>query len=193
MKIQSSLTGFQPWFLRRLTVWCCKQLEMPARGVRAVFRNSRSCWGGCARGWRRQITVCVGDAKWFPKQAKELHVADRLECLVWVTAHELAHVMQYAQRTRTRLQGGYGGSEKSTDWHAVPIVEAFRAQRESLLAQWSAEPVMAIRPVVSVTDRRARKARSDLERWQRKLRLATTKVRKLKLRVKYYAKNSPSP
>jgi hypothetical protein len=62
-----------------------------------------------------------------------------------------------------------------------------------LLAAWAADPVarcakVAERP--SVVEQRAAKAAAALKRWQAKLKLATTKVRKYKRQVAYYAKKA---
>lgn len=198
MKIQNS-TDWPVWFLRRMTAWCCKQLEMPVRDIRqVVFRNSRAAWGGCARYWRGAITVCVGHSGHFPTRGykhangHQNEINDRVECLVWVTAHEAAHVAQ--KRTRTRQSGSGGGSEIATEWCAAPVLTKFRELRESLLAEWSTPPTVALRaPPQTLPERRAAKAQSDLAKWQRRLKLAQTKVKKLKVRVRYYENRTPTP
>lgn len=189
-------TDWPLWFLRRMTSWCCKQLDMPGRDIKtAVFRNSRAAWGGCARYWRGAITVCVGHAGHFPTEGyrhangHQNKIGDRVECLVWVTAHEAAHVAQ--KHTRTRQQGGGGGSEMATEWFAAPVLAKFRESKESLLAEWSAPPVAALRaPCKSLPERRAAKAQSDLARWTRRLKIAQTKVKKLRARVHYYERQA---
>lgn len=176
--------------------WCCAQLgEIKVRDLGSVtFRNSRRAYGGVAYSWRRAITVCVGSADRFPttsmthRNGHSMALADRLEALVWVTAHEVAHILQAKARTRTRAQGGTAGSEIATEWHAAPVVEAFRAQREQLLAAWEEPPAVALRPRPSPVESRATKAQADLARWERKLKLAKTKVAKLRQRVTYYQK-----
>lgn len=157
----------------------------------AVFRNSKASYGGAAYYCQGRIVVCIGHASRFPtcsrthRNGHKQSLADRLEALVWVTAHEAAHVLQ--RRVRTRQSGSGGGSEIATEWLATPVVEQFRKMRDSLLEQWNAAPAVALRaPQPNAVERRAVKARLDLERWQRKLKLAQTKVRKLKTRVRYY-------
>lgn len=198
MKIKNS-TDWPVWFLRRMLSWCCKQLDMPAKDIRlAVFRNSRAAWGGSAYYWRGAITVCVGAASYFPSKGykhgngHQNTITDRLECLVWVTAHEAAHVAQ--KHTRSRQSGSGGGSEISTEWHATPVLEQFRAMRDALLSKWNTPPAATLRPPQpNLLDRRAAKAKADLDKWTRKLKLAQTKVRKLKTRVRYYEKKVIPP
>lgn len=193
MKLKNT-TDFPLWFLRRMTAWCCRQLgDLKLRDVASVtFRRSRGAYGGVARTHRRAITVCVGRPVEFPcesmthRNGHSMKLADRVEALVWVIAHELAHVMQALQRTGTRQQGGHAGSEMATEWHAKPVVEAFRAQRAALLAAWEEPPAVALRPKPEPAQLRASKAEADLARWERKLKLAQTKVRKLRRRVLYY-------
>lgn len=69
----------------------------------------------------------------------------RLNDLVRVTAHELAHRWLYLQGTRTRKSRRYGtvsggGSEQQTVWFENEVMKAFKADRDALLAKWSAAP-----------------------------------------------------
>lgn len=197
MQIKNS-TRWSTWFLRRMVAWCCQQLgDIKVRDMKtAVFRNSRSAYSGVARPWLRQITVCVGKATRFPcesmthRNGHKMELADAVEALVWITAHELAHVGQAMQGSGTRQGGSRCGSEMSTEWYAKPVVDTFRAQREALLAAWEEPPAAALRPKPSPATVRATKAYAELERWERKLKLATTKVRKLRRRVAYYQRRS---
>lgn len=195
MKLKTSIAGFTPWFLRRMTAWCAKEIELPMRQVKvAVFRNSRSLWGGCARCWRGQITLCVAKVITGPHPTRTHRnrfsvgvLADRMEILIHVTAHELAHIYQYVEKAKTRIGGSLGGGEEATDHLAAAVLAKFRQERDALLNAWNVEPAQGLRgPVLSVTERRALKAQKDLDRWQRRLKLAQTKVRKLKRRVAYY-------
>jgi len=189
MILQNSTT-WPNWFLRRVVSWCAKQLELPHADIKAsVFRNSRCAWGGCARGWRKAITVCVGKASYFPRTNRHgINLQDREDCLVWVTAHELAHIFQYLYvGAGTRQRGGRGGSEDITEKFAKPIVARFQQERATLLAEWLTPPATCLRaPQLSVVEKRAVKAKNDLAKWQRRLKLAQTKVRKLKTKVRYY-------
>lgn len=82
------------------------------------------------------------------------------------------------------------------------VLAAFEADRERLLAEWNAEPLRAAAalapepnpepqpaaPALSAAQRRAAKAATDLARWERKLKLAKTKVAKYRAKVKRYRK-----
>jgi hypothetical protein len=112
---------------------------------------------------------------------------DRLEALVGVTGHELAHLQQY-QEGGNRLI-----NEKGARWEEVRVLEAFRADRENLLAEWSkGKPIECVRrkakPVESAADR-ALKAEVMLEKWQRRLKLAQTKVKTYRRKVRYYERS----
>ena len=89
---------------------------------------------------------------------------------------------------KTRRRDTWGSSEAITCREEMRILRLFRAAKETLLAEWNTPPVDAYtaRPVMSIQDKRASKARAQLAAWQRKLKLATTKVHKLKARVQYY-------
>lgn len=194
MKLRNT-TDFPDYFLRRLVSWCCRELELPASKVRQVtFANSRGAYGGCAYLGNLSVGVRIGPPGYFPcKTAKHYDglqetLVDRTEGLVAVTAHELAHLEQYRRRTTTR-RGGFGGSERLTDAMAFRCLRAFREQRDSLLAEWSEPPaVRPAKPKPSVVEQRAAKIDADLARWNRKLKLAQTKIRKLKKRAAYYSR-----
>ena len=192
-------TDFPNVMLRRMVSWCCRRLDLPARYIReAKFQNrSYGPWSGHCKG--RAILVRVGPDRAYPSPSKTHRtgttlgtILDRTEGLVMVTIHELAHSVQQRVRTRTRARGGWGGSEAATDALVFPILEAFRKDRDSLLAEWSrpagtVEP--AVIPMISpVIESRAAKAQAMLDAWERKLKLAKTKVAKYRKRVRYYEK-----
>lgn len=193
MQLKNS-TDFSDRFLRRMIAWCCRELETKVKTCcwKAVFRNSRSSWGGCARPWRKQITVCIGKSHQFPANCSTHRkgdvFADRLECLVAVTAHELYHVAAEHDPNHKANSRGYGkgsgSSERLTCHYEAKVLDSFRANRESLVAVWSAEPVKVEKP--SVQEQRAAKVERQLANWQRKLKLAQTKVKQYKRKAKYY-------
>jgi len=194
MRLENS-THWSDLFLRRMVSFCCKELEVPVRTIKhARFRNSRSSWGGVARSWKRQITACVGRPECFPTTCNTHKVgesfADQVECLVAVTAHEIyhvaaTHVPKHQQKTRGR--DSYASSERATCVAEFQVLNAFRADRANLLADW--ERPFAIEPVIkTVQEQRAEIAEQRLTYWLRKAKLAATKVRKYKAKVAYYAK-----
>jgi hypothetical protein len=117
--------------------------------------------------------------------------ADRVEALVAVTAHELYHCAADRHpdhRQRTRRRNSFGSSERLTHVMEVKVLRAFRANREALLAAWSADDAkpVTVKAKSNVVEKRAAKAANDLSRWERKLKLAKTKVAKCRQRVRYY-------
>lgn len=190
MKITNS-TDWPVHFLRRMTSWCCRQVGLPASKLRsAEFRNrTQRAYSGHAYCATSRIVCSVGPAFRFPLppdnrdgMAGEI-LADRIEALVAITAHEVEHVNQYKSGRWGKLAGRVEANTRAVE---VRVLRAFRAEREALLAAWGAEPARAAKPVVSLEERRAAKAAADLARWNRKLALAKTKVRKLQIRVRYY-------
>jgi hypothetical protein len=190
MKIKNT-TDWPDQFLRRMAGWCCRQVGLPASKLReAKFRNRTTrCYRGVAYLGSSRIVCSIGPEKFFPigpdnrdGMAGEI-LADRVEALVAITAHEVEHINQYKSGRYGKLSGRLEANTRAVE---VRVLRAFRAARETLLADWSRDTKRAARPVVSVADRRAAKAAADLARWQRKLSLAKTKVRKLQIRVRYY-------
>lgn len=114
--------------------------------------------------------------------------------LVRVTAHEVAHRMLYLIGSRSRVSRRYygrvesGGSEAHTTWHEKKVLEAFLANKESLMAQWMAAPQRPTKPATTILDKRSAKAAAALARWERKFKLARTMLAKCKRRVAYYSR-----
>ncbi len=185
---------YPDYFLRRMVSWCCKELGLPGRYVREVaFRNSRSAWGGMAYTNSRRVGVRIGAASHFPSKyrmrgtRKWFPIADRTEALVMVTAHELAHLLLRRLGNHSRRGGGLAGSEHNTDWHERKVMEAFQLCRVELLTAWNEPPKpRAPHPKLSLQERRANNAMLLLAKWQLKLKLAQTKVKKYKAQVRYY-------
>lgn len=190
MKLRNS-TDFPSHFLRRLVSWCCKQIGLPAKWLHsAQFTNCELAFRG--RAWYRDVLIRIGPDSHFPFPAHSYGgyeapaLSDRLETLIWITTHELTHVLQNGSP-----QGRRRDKEYSCEWHAHQALKAFQADRERLVAEWSAEPLRSAAlsaPKPSTVERRAAKAREDLLRWQRKLTLAKGKVKKYTARVRYYEK-----
>ena len=195
MKLRNS-TPWPDHFLRRLVSWCARQVGLPPSKVRNVqFRNrSKRSYSGHAYGGGR-IVCSVGPAHRFPTNPDHRpgmdgeSFADQLEALVAITAHEVRHLWQYANR-KSNVLDAERRTEHDARWHEVRALRTFRENREALLAEWSVEP--AARPVKSkpsVQEQRAAKVQASLDRWQRKLKLAQTKIRKLKRQAAYYDKS----
>lgn len=190
MKIQNS-TNWSDSFLRKMTSWVCRQLDMPIRKIKtAQFRNRTiECFSGRAYGGTRFV-VSIGPKRAFPLSCRNhagvanFYLADRTEALINVTAHEVRHLTAAWTGERTRGNGKWcSSSERATEHDAQKVLAAFRERRTELLLEWSVEQ---IRQVVGTVEKRANKADKDLARWQRKLKLAQTKVRQYRKRVRYY-------
>lgn len=202
MKVTSSLEQWPVHACRRLIAWGCRQLDLPVRYVKvAEFCNSRIAWSGRAYYRPRLIVVRVGSDDRFPCPTKRHNgglqetVADPIEACVLLTAHELAHMMQFREGLMSRAGGKRrGGSERNTDWEAFRVLNLFRADRERLLAEWHAVPVVSVTPPrSSVVEQRSAKAQVMLANWQRRLKIAQTKVQKYKAKVRYYERKRSVP
>src|SRR4051812_38961938 len=99
--ILKNSTDFPDAFLRRMTAWCCKQVQLPVRWLRrATFRNVKRGHAFSGLGGGRGIIVRIGGADRYPVAAFPRHgtthpaLADRLEGLISTTAHECYHCRQ---------------------------------------------------------------------------------------------------
>ena len=75
----------------------------------------------------------------------------------------------------------------------VRVLRTFRESRESLLAEWNTPPKQReSKPKPSRQERNAVRAASNLAAWERKLKLAKTKVSKYRKQVRYYERVAAS-
>lgn len=193
-------TDFSDRFLRRMLSWICRAMELSPKKIKeAKFQNTRHLFSGHAH-WRSRILVKIGGdgGDMYPyTRSRNEHgpvytLADRMESLIHVSAHEAAHI------ERWHRLGDVRNNEADVDRVALIVLKAFRVERERLLAEWTGPPVEVTAELVAAdnsatpafVERRAAKAVADLARWTRKLKLAQGKVRKLKAKVTYYAKKS---
>lgn len=202
MKLKNS-TDFDDKFLRRMVSWCCKELDMPVKTVQsATFTNTKRIWRGRAFIERKAILCRVG-AMLEPRTDNRpgmdgVTLADRLEVLVYLTAHELYHLAaEWVPHHKQRTRRGYSGSgEAITRSVGKRVMLAFRESRDRLLAEWSEKPAdESLEPsnkfdgvpvVRAFVKERADKAAKLLTVWERKLKLAKSKVRKYRSKVRYY-------
>jgi len=194
MKLKNT-TDFSDRFLRRMTAWCCKQIGYPIRELKvAQFRNKESGYRGFARYWSKMISATIPGSNCFPMgpdnrpgmQGERFN--DRLECLVAITAHEIFHlaahyVDEHKQRTR-HSDGTHGSSEQATRREEVRVLRLFRESRSALLEVWNAAD--EVKPKKSIQEQRFEKVQKALCNWQRKLKLAQTKVKQYRRKAKYY-------
>jgi hypothetical protein len=204
MKIVNT-TPFPNAFLRRMTGWCARYVEHPVSAIReAKFTKTSRGFHGLAWRTGRRFLVRVGPPARFPiKHAHagfETTFADPTEALVHITLHEVYHLRQY----RLNLIGNRAPIEQPAERRAVLGMQEFRGRRAELMAAWgmpeaaaaaAPEPEPEPEPEVILTlspriQARAERAQAALDRWSRKLKLAQTKVRKYRQRVRYYERRS---
>jgi hypothetical protein len=173
-------------FLRRMTAWCREQVGLAAEHlVQVDFRNKS--YGICGQAWWEGRVMV---------RFSELYTTDEdknpdFYWIVFVLAHEIQHVKNYRDGSHRQLVKDRD-LEPHCDRIGRSVAGKFRDTQEALVAEWSAEPVRSAAksiprdPVVE----RATKAATDLARWEKKLKLAKTKVKKYKARVAYYAKKT---
>lgn len=205
-------TEYPDYFLSRMLTWVCRELELPrAKLTEASFCN-RNDGLTSGRAWYPdcRIHVSLGVVRWFkdPPQDPEIQVREvrddwgkhsvpiwpshlrtrQVDDLVRVTAHECFHVYAYVNDIRTRRIAKHhrpGSSEPQTRWHERQVLRAFQAQREELLARWMRKPsrrAQAPKPPAEELERE--RVADHLKRWERKLKLAQTKVRRYRRELK---------
>jgi hypothetical protein len=204
MKIVNS-TSFPDYFLRRLVSYCCKDHGLKVREIRtATFRNrSDSSYSGHAWWGSREICVSVrksahdtpmsrimgprlDDPDWAMKWDEE-----RIDHLVKVTAHEVAHIMLHVTGSKTRQSRRYGtvssgGSEHETNRHEKYVFDSFNKDRYALLKSWMKPSTRVKADKVGVRERRAVHASKKLAEWERKMKRAETASKKWRAKVRYY-------
>ena len=204
MKITTNHPGYSATVVRRAARWAAKQIGMEAKVLRTLtvevgYRKSRSGlgWGGWYRHGQRlvQVLLCRDRAAdEYPtsmahnseERSAGRDVRDEWELFVAILAHELEHARAFAiardHTERRRLNSE--PRVRAIDWRALL---AFRESRDTLLAEWLREkPQRPAKPKPSVVDRRAARAAQLLAAWERRLKMAKTKVGKYRRKVNYY-------
>ena len=186
-------TDWPDYFLQRMLRWVCGQLNYPYHELRRVDFGKRStcCYSGRAWWGRERILVRIGPPSKFPVPADHrpgyggMVLVDDVEALVKVTAHEIQHLMQSREKRIADLQRRRK-VEFDARWSALMVLTEFRDERAWLMRVWSKPPVTVSQPTKRECN--AAKAAAALDRWQRKLKLAQTKVRKYRAAVRRYEK-----
>lgn len=200
-------TDWPDWMLRRMVAWCAKQIELPMRAVEAASFGRRSDGAYSGHAWYAgRIRVTIGPATAYPtrehiypdRKSKAYTApafADPIEGLIGVTAHELAHIYCYQQGSWKGRAKSYVG-ERRTMHEERRILDLFRADRAALLAAWNEPPAAALKSKPSRQERNEARIRKQLATWERKLKLAKTKVAAYRRKANYYdrvaAKRNPS-
>lgn len=186
MRIKNT-SPFPDHFLRRMVGWICREYELPVARIReARFTNCQFAFRGraCSSG---RILIRIGGESGYPllrKYPGRVHapsyiLQDRVEALVKVTAHEIAHIERWEYETRHR--------EALIDGIALKVLAAFRRKRDDLITLWS-DPPKGRPPKPKPLRRQINecRAREALSRWERKLKLAKTKVASYRVKVRRY-------
>jgi len=186
-------TSYPDYFLRRMISWCCKEIGYPIRQLQEAKFSRRTDGRTSGRAWwpSNRIHVSAGGTfadwqkskrrAWYGEASAEAQERRRINALVHVTAHEIIHLWLHWTELKWKAQ------ERKTEWHAKRVKEKFLANREALLAAWRKEPKR--RPKKSpptLQERRAVYAQKKLAEWTRKHKLAATKIKQYKAKVRYY-------
>jgi hypothetical protein len=186
-------TSYPDYFLRRMVSWCCKEIGYPVRSISQKRFVTRRDGRTSGRAWWPSNRIHISAAGtfadwqkskrwgWFGERDPEAHEVRRVNSLVHVTAHEIIHLWLH------RTEGKSEAQEKKTERHAKRVKEQFLANRDALLKEWSAPPAEKPKqPQPSLQERRAAAAQKKLVEWTRKQKLASTKVKQYRRKVRYY-------
>ena len=208
MKIEATHHGYTGTVIRRATLWAAKQIGLEGRHrqpltIEVGYRKNRrghGSWGGWYRHNKRLVQVLLPRAPLGYPQSMAHGVAEReqgrdandeWELFVAILAHELEHARAFAVARDWQEQArlNHEGRVRAVD-HRVLLL--FRESRETLIAEWT-KPVAEFAPVEpwsapSLVDRRAARAAELLAQWERRFKMAKTKVTKYRRRVNYYSK-----
>jgi hypothetical protein len=204
MNITTKHHGYPTHVVRRAVRWAAKQVGLDATVLRTIaievgYRRSShgGAWGGWYHHMGRRVQVLMpklGTEKIYPASMAH-NAAEREQCrdandewelFVAILAHELEHARCYAV-TRDYAARKRLNSEprvRAIEWRALL---AFRQNRDTLLADWLRDkPQRPTKPKPSVVDQRGERAATLLAQWERKLKMAKTKVAKYRRKVNYY-------
>jgi hypothetical protein len=202
MKIMTKHPGYPSHVVRRATRWAAKQVGLDGKVLRSLnievgYRKAArwkdgDAWGGWYKHGKRLVQVLLGRNIRYPtpvghnRSEADRFASDEWEVFVMVLAHELEHARCYAA-ARDYVERKRLNSEprvRAIHWRTLL---AFREARETLLADWLREqPQRPAKPKPSVVDRRAERAATLLAQWERKFKMAKTKVAKYRRKVNYY-------
>lgn len=182
--------------LRRMIAWVCRKYGLPVRKIQQV--EASSCNGGIkgrvshhdGKRWNLSLSIC-----------RDIRDANR--DLVYTVTWYIAHI-------QGRIETGTWVRQGSASREARNMSNEFQRQESSLLNEWHKpdlrEPVKTVEVgqiltpeelLVSMKTRKtpkkktrkqtnAERAAKNLKNWERKLKLASTKVKKYRHQVKRY-------
>lgn len=201
MKIITTHPEFPSHMVRRAVAWIAGEIGLRRRQrltIKVGYRQrAKHGWQGWYRHGSRSVEVWIGRDQTFPvgighnREEAGRTADDVIELFVRVLAHELEHARAYQTASRNSTNGRRLNSEPRVRFIDYRVLQAFRQRRAELLAEWTAAPVVTMRPArvqPTAVERRASRAVELLAAWERRLRLAKTKVAKYRRRVTYYAR-----
>ena len=190
---QSNHPLFPDHLVRRCVSWIASQLDTTTDRLTVITgpkQRQHRGYHGWYRHSSRRVEAYVGEAVAYPQRIGHnraeaaWEAADPLELLVYLLAHELTHAAAYRVAYHDRERLAFLNHEPRVRASGYRVMLAFRADREQLLAAWSVPPApRPPRPRQSEADRKAARTSRLLSQWERRLKLATTKVRKYRQRV----------
>lgn len=217
MKIKINNHPYQAAFIRKAALWCARQIGMDRKLLDPLIIDVSYCkphdvYRGMAwyHGCLIELRLPRPDKKWkYPvstahtaKERADGRVAnDDVELFVTLMAHELEHIRAYqaGRTTADRRRLNQEVRVRLVDWRAL---QAFRADREAILASWgpataqeaprAAKAATGAKAPPSAAERREERARAHLAAWERRLKLAKTKVAKYRAKVRYYDRRKKS-
>ena len=184
---------FPDHLVRRCVSWIAKQLGATTRGLTIIVGPKQRAHRGYS-GWYRhrllQVEAYVGEQIAYPicvghnRHEAGWTAAEPAELLVYLLAHELTHAAAYREAFPDRQRLRFLNHEPRVRSSGYRVMLAFRKDRDRLLAAWNAAPTpRPVVPVPSAAEMRAARAARLLAQWERRLKLATTKVRKYRQRA----------
>lgn len=201
MKIITTHPEFPSHMVRRAVAWIAGEIGLRRRQrltIKVGYRQrKRTGYQGWYRHGSRSVEVWIGRDQPFPvrvgntRQEAERMADDVIELFVNVLSHELEHARAYQTASHNSTALRRLNSEPRVRFIDYRVLQAFRQRREELLTGWMAAPVETTRPAKvrpTPVERRAHRAGELLAAWERRLRLAKTKVAKYRQRVTYYAR-----
>lgn len=204
MKIDTKHPTYPSHVVRRATAWAAKRIGLEGKHRKPLtievgycpttIRRGGDTWRGIYRHSKRLVRVNLGRDIEYPslvghnRSEEGRYANDEWEVFIHLLAHELEHARCYAvsQSGEERARLNHEPRVRAIDWR---VLLAFREARETLLAEWT-RPLAErpAKPKPSIVDRRAERAAKQLAAWERRLKMAKTKVTKYRRKVGYYGK-----
>lgn len=199
MKITDTTGHYSDRFIKKLIQFCCKTLGMPANWITRVDFRGRTDGYVCGRAWWggriliRFDKTNNGPHHWT-RRVVDVQCPDLISTIVFVAAHECQHVMNYNDGSHNKLTKARD-LEPHCDRRGKFVMLKFLEKREALLKEWTGEPTIlqetvVVEEVKPEPSPKLLKAQADLARWQKKLKLAKTKVKKYERKLKYHQKKA---